>query len=477
MGQALYRKYRSKTLSEVVGQEHITDTLNNALKSGAISHAYLFTGPRGVGKTSVARILAHEVNGLKYEEPINHLDIIEIDAASNRRIDEIRELRDKVNNVPTSAKYKVYIIDEVHMLTREAFNALLKTLEEPPEHAIFILATTESHKLPDTIVSRTQHFTFKPIDTKTVASHLTNIAEEEGIQLEADAAILIAQYGQGSFRDSISLLDRLQSTLKTIASEDVRNAIGLAPKETINGLINTSKNGSIQELVSALDDASVSGYESSQLASQLAQALRDKIIDNNIASGKDLSLLKDLSGVSTSQDPASALELVLLNYQLSENDTPIDSQDIEKPISEPIKPVQKNDNSASSPVVAPPKQPLPAKPKTVSTDDDSLWEQVLIDLKQKNNALYGIARMADTTVEGKTLIIRLKFPFHLKRLSDNSNKTTLKESLRRITGDEFTVEYVLVTNDKTPVKEQNKTEPDDLKSINDIFGGAEVLES
>ena len=154
MGKALYRKYRPKSLSEVVGQKHITDTLANAIKSGRISHAYLLTGPRGTGKTSIARILAHEVNGLEYTSDQTELDIIEIDAASNRRIDEIRDLRDKVHILPTSNKYKVYIIDEVHMLTREAFNALLKTLEEPPAHVVFILATTELSKVPDTIVSR-----------------------------------------------------------------------------------------------------------------------------------------------------------------------------------------------------------------------------------------------------------------------------------------------------------------------------------
>ena len=158
MGQALYRKYRSRSLIEVVGQEHIVSTLQNALKSRQISHAYLFSGPRGVGKTSVARILAHEINELPYKDDSLELDIIEIDAASNRRIDEIRDLRDKIHIAPTSGKYKVYIIDEVHMLTKEAFNALLKTLEEPPAHCVFILATTEAHKLPATIVSRTQRF-------------------------------------------------------------------------------------------------------------------------------------------------------------------------------------------------------------------------------------------------------------------------------------------------------------------------------
>ena len=212
MGQALYRSTRPRKLSEVVGQEHITTALERALKKGKISHAYLLTGPKGVGKTTVARILAHEINNLPYDDDSMHLDIIEIDAASNRRIDEIRELRDKVHVAPTSAKYKVYIIDEVHMLTREAFNALLKTLEEPPAHVVFILATTEAHKLPETIISRTQRFAFKPIDRIKVAEHLKQIAKQEKIAIDDAALDLIAAHGEGSFRDSISLLDQIQNS-------------------------------------------------------------------------------------------------------------------------------------------------------------------------------------------------------------------------------------------------------------------------
>src|SRR6476469_2845336 len=209
MGQALYRKYRSKSLKEIVGQEHITDTLAEAIKSGRLSHAYLFTGPKGVGKTSIARILAHEINVLPYDEQQTHIDIIEIDAASNRRIDEIRELRDKIHVAPALAKYKVYIIDEVHMQTREAFNALLKTLEEPPAHTIFILATTEAHKLPETIISRTQRFEFKPLAAGHMAKHLQKIAKSEKIDITPGAISLLAEFGGGSFRDSISFLDQL----------------------------------------------------------------------------------------------------------------------------------------------------------------------------------------------------------------------------------------------------------------------------
>src|SRR4051812_33147325 len=237
MGQALYRKYRSKSFSEVVGQKHVTDTLENAIKQGRISHAYLFTGPRGVGKTSVARILAHVVNELPYDETTVHLDIIEIDAASNRRIDEIRDLRDKVHISPASAKYKVYIIDEVHMLTREAFNALLKTLEEPPEHVIFVLATTEAHKLPETIISRTQQFNFKPVSVPKVAGHLQQIAINEKIKIDDPALQLLAEHGEGSFRDSIGMLDQLAANGKKIDETAVRNLLGLPSKKLITQLL------------------------------------------------------------------------------------------------------------------------------------------------------------------------------------------------------------------------------------------------
>src|SRR5512136_1553831 len=218
--QALYRRWRSQTFEDVVGQEHVTLTLRNALREGRISHAYLFAGPRGTGKTSTARILAKAVNCLADEltaRPCNkcrictaitegrQLDLIEIDAASNRGIDEIRDLREKIGFRPNEARYKVYIIDEVHMLTKEAFNALLKTLEEPPPHALFVLATTEPDRVPETVRSRCQRFDFRRVPIAKISEHLAAILQAEGAQAAPEALLAIARRSTGSMRDAISL--------------------------------------------------------------------------------------------------------------------------------------------------------------------------------------------------------------------------------------------------------------------------------
>lgn len=225
MYQALYRKYRPQKFEEVIGQDHITKTLSNQVKKGEISHAYLFSGSRGTGKTSVARIFAKAINCTNslngspcYECEVckalneaNSMDIIEIDAASNNRVDEVREIREKVKFLPTSSKYKVYIIDEVHMLTDSAFNALLKTLEEPPAHVIFILGTTEPHKLPQTILSRCLRFDFKLISPNDLKKHLISIFNKEKINYEDDAVDLIVAAAQGSVRDMLSIADSVVS--------------------------------------------------------------------------------------------------------------------------------------------------------------------------------------------------------------------------------------------------------------------------
>ncbi len=220
----LYRKYRPQKFSEVKGQDHIVDVLTAALKSQKIAHAYLFSGGRGTGKTSIARIFARELG-------VEETDIYEIDAASNRGIDDIRELRDGVRALPFSSPYKVYIVDEVHMLTKEAFNALLKTLEEPPAHAIFILATTEKEKIPETIASRCQCFEFKKPTLDVLRNHIQAVSKKEGFILEAGVADIIATLGDGSFRDTLGMLEKATSVSKDgeLSLEEVRKALG-APK-------------------------------------------------------------------------------------------------------------------------------------------------------------------------------------------------------------------------------------------------------
>lgn len=247
MYRAFYRKYRPSTFTEVVGQEHITKTLENAVKSGKTSHAYLFTGSRGTGKTSCAKILSKAVNCQSSVDgnPCNQceicrgidnnsiLDIIEIDAASNNGVDNIRDLIEEANFTPANAKYRVYIIDEVHMLSIGAFNALLKTLEEPPAHVIFILATTEVHKLPSTILSRCQRFDFKRIPPEAIAERLKEVAEKENLRLSDDGAMLIARIADGAMRDALSLLDRCSSYDGVIDSAAVADSAGLAGREYI----------------------------------------------------------------------------------------------------------------------------------------------------------------------------------------------------------------------------------------------------
>lgn len=250
---ALYRKYRPNSFSDVVGQEHIVSLLTAAVQQKKISHAYLFCGGRGTGKTTVARIFAREIG-------CNPEDIIEIDAASNRGIDEIRELREAVRSAPFSSPYKVYIVDEAHMLTKEAANALLKTLEEPPAHVVFILATTDPEKLPETIVSRCQKLVFKSPDLATLTKRLRHVAEEEGKTLEEATAHLIASHGKGSYRDALGALEQvLTQAKKTIVHEEVMVLLGATGRSLLLEIITalgTHNSAAILEVCSALENSS-----------------------------------------------------------------------------------------------------------------------------------------------------------------------------------------------------------------------------
>ncbi len=267
---ALYRKYRPKTLSEVIGQDQVIKPLETALKSGKVSHSYLFTGPRGCGKTSVARILAHEINGFKYELEDSYLDIIEIDAASNTGVDNIRDLREKAIIAPSEGKYKVYIIDEIHMLSKSAFNALLKTLEEPPAHTVFILATTDLEKVPVTITSRSQVFTFRLAEPETLLKHLETICEKEKITISSSALALIVKKSGGSFRDSLSILDQIASLSENgaeISEKMVADCLGLPLDSAIKTLFDAYLAHNHELITKTLKELISSGIKPESIAS------------------------------------------------------------------------------------------------------------------------------------------------------------------------------------------------------------------
>lgn len=490
MGQALYRKYRSKTLDEVVGQEHITETLKKALKQSRINHAYLFTGPRGVGKTSVARILAHEINNIPYTDDSSDIDIIEIDAASNRRIDEIRELRDKVYVAPTHAKYKVYIIDEVHMLTTPAFNALLKTLEEPPEHVVFILATTDSHKLPETIISRTQRFSFRPVEKTKVVEHLRYIAEKEGINIDDKALEMIAEHGEGSFRDSISMLDQSRTNDEKVTKVKIEEILGIPPDESIAGLILTLDNGDISKLVSSLSELYNLGFQPASIAAQISKTIRDRVVhESSLDIEKDLRLLKELIDVAQSHRPEQFLEITLLKrlpkrsgpsiyldvieakddvHSLADEEHEIVAASVKEEALDQNEEVRPSDRS---------------KTQIMSDPSDSNWELILRELKQRHNTLYGVVRMAQPKFETEKVILAFEFAFHEKKINQTNNKTVISEVVQNITGKKYEIECIL-DKSATPPKitistnsEPKSQNAPDLTTINNIFEGAELLES
>ncbi len=289
MYRALYRKWRPQVFSDVSGQNHITETLMNEISTGRLSHAYLFTGSRGTGKTTCAKILAKAVNCLNPQNgsPCNEcrickgiddgsiLDVTEIDAASNNSVDNIRDLRDEVNFTPAAAKYRVYIIDEVHMLSTGAFNALLKTLEEPPEHVLFILATTEVQKLPATVLSRCQRFDFRRIPPEDIAARLMTVAENEKLELSNDAALLIARVSDGALRDALSILDQCAGYNEPITVNTVGNAAGLLGKDYLFEISDALLNQDCPAVLNIIDRLHSSSCDMERLMSELVNHFRN----------------------------------------------------------------------------------------------------------------------------------------------------------------------------------------------------------
>lgn len=404
---SLYRKYRPTKLADVVGQSQVTTALQNALDQNKISHAYLFIGPRGTGKTSVARIFAHAINHFDYQLEDSYLDIIEIDAASNNGVDNIRDLREKAIIAPSQGKYKIYIIDEVHMLSKSAANALLKTLEEPPTHTVFIMATTEADKIPITITSRTQLYNFKLASPEVMTEHLAKIAKLEKINLTPDALAIIAERSGGSFRDALSLLDQVASLAgnhKTpIDADFLRDAFGLPSDQITHDLLSAYATGDLTTIQNQLQDLLNSGLSPENIARELIdQILRDP----------QPILLPLLSQLPDVQPPFSEAKILLA---LCAN--------VPKPVTAIPAPISPAENH--TPTI---ENHTPANEnRTPSTDFD--WNDFLATVRAESSGAADQLQKCQYELKGDTLHLYPGNKFIAKTLSSPTHSAAITPAL------------------------------------------------
>ncbi len=487
--QVFYRKWRPQTLAEIVGQEQVTQTLSNALKSGRVSHAYLFYGPRGTGKTSTGRILAKAVNCLTNGkgEPCNTcdmcraitegraLDVIEVDAASNTGVEDIRSLREKVNYAPNQARYKVYIIDEVHMLSNSASNALLKTLEEPPPYVIFVLATTEIHKVLPTIMSRCQRFDFRRISQADVVSKLTRICSAEGIHIEPEGLRLIAKSATGSLRDAENLLEQLTTYYGTeVELRQVQAILGITGDERAKELIRHIVNNDISAGVSTINSVNSDGLDLRQFNREVVEYLRELLLIKTGSeeavdlTAEDIAELKDLAARTSLAQILKAiklfgqleigfdnystlpLELALVDCALpsvEERESPATQPEYEprQPVKEVSPPKQQpvKPKSTGVPKVEPPKaESIPTTSPELHNEIERLrlnWRQVIEQAPEnaKRTPAIAILRSAGVkpvAIEGDTVVLAFRYPIHKEKMETAENQQVVKEIISNFLG-------------------------------------------
>jgi len=512
--QVFYRKWRPRTLAEVVGQEPVTRTLANALATGRVAHAYLFCGPRGTGKTSTGRILAKALNCLTNGkgEPCNScsmcqafnegraLDLVEIDGASNRGIDEIRDLREKINFAPNLARFKVYIIDEVHMLTEPAFNALLKTLEEPPPHAIFILATTEVHKVPLTILSRCQRFDFRRLPQSAVVNKLKDICDHEGIKIEPQALALVAKAATGSLRDAENLLEQLVLYHgSNISLEQAQSELGLSGDMRIRQLAEYILKKDLAGGLAVINNVAVDGVDLRQFNRGLVDYLRDmllvksgagdaaalsadtvkdiKQLVSHISLGELSKIIRLFAQADLRADPQSTLplELALVDSSLADAEKPKKASPDKKANLEPatstIKP-QKVEVIKERAIVSPVTTELPATKVAAAAKQPppqnieqirQRWSDFINACRGAGSAgtLDALLRKACEAValEGDTLVLGFYHDFHRSKIEDPKYRHLVEDKLRDVFGTPYHVRCVLTPKEKETKPQQKAHNP------------------
>lgn len=539
MSKALYRQYRPRRFEDLLGQEHIVSTIKNQIKNDNIGHAYLFSGTRGTGKTSTAKIFSRAVNCLNPIDgsPCNEceicrgildgsiMDVIEMDAASNRGVNDIRELRDKVSYPPSYAKYKVYIIDEVHMLTQEAFNALLKTLEEPPKHLIFILATTEAEKIPQTILSRCQRFDFKRIGTSLIMENMKNITDSLNLEIEEDALRVIARNADGGMRDALSLLDQCISFSNgDIKYEDAISILGIVNIDVVFSMVDSILNKSIESILTSIDKMMEDGRDVGQFIKDIIKHFRDLMIIQNsedssslvevdsytrekyeVQAGefrldyilKILDILTEVDErVKTSTEPRVLLEMAMIKIIRTENvsieerlnrlesgqvgSLDLGESNLRKKSREVINEKEGPLTREKQPSDLEEKPKLETKKRKISPDGDkelislrSNWEAIKTQVKRVQVSTSVLLQHSEITYfDGKLIKIDYPEDFRtMRNLIDNpNNKKIVEEIISEFINSEIEVKFGILSEEI----EEVAVDEDIEKKVRDFFGPDKV---
>ena len=493
----MYRTHRPQKFDDLIGQDHIRLVLENALKNSQVGHAYLFSGPRGTGKTTTARLLAKALSCKERKDynPCNKcdicleiegggfVDIIEIDAASNRGVDDVRQLRDAIATGPTRGGFKVYIIDEVHMLTKEAFNALLKTLEEPPSHVVFILATTELHKVPDTIISRCQRLFFNRADSNSLVKLLKDVVKKEKLKADEGALELVAQRSEGSYRDALSLLNSLSNTGIDLTEESVRSTLQLPSSVLVSEIIELIKKGDRKELARNLKGFLEDGGDIVVIVKEISRFAKIEMFKEKSDYPEEflLPLLEATLAIQglvrNAVDPETLALAKLLSIckpsGKAEVAKPIEIKEVkeEKEVKE-IKETVKQD------IV----QEIPSKIETSvdtitspseSVEEKEFWPLFTAKVYEKNHALYAVIRSAQMKeFSPQKLIIAVKFKFYAERLFEPINRKQIEACISEITGVKTVFECIV-----EPEMELVRVIPKDDNTLDAVVDVFEIEES